>query len=589
MSDSEDKYRAGVVYRRLLSYVKNYWAGFVLAIVSMVVIAATETGFAAMMKPLLDGSFVEKDPEIIKWMPVVIVGVFLLRGIAGFISTYCMTWVARNVIRDLRLEMFDHMLRLPISYFDHNSSSHMTVKLINHVEQISAASTTVLTVLVRDTLTVIGLLAWMFYLDWRLSLVFVVIGPIIAILVAYISRRFRKISRNIQASMGEVLHISKEAVEGQRVIKIFGGHEHENKVFGEAANYNRSQHMKMAVANALNAPVVQLIASFALAGIIYFATSKDMIEDISVGTFVSMLAAMLLLMPAMKRLTNINAPLQKGIAASQSVFAMLDEPAEQDHGREQMARAAGRVEYRHVGFRYQGYQEDFLQDISFVAEAGETVAFVGRSGSGKSSLVSLLPRFYERSCGEILLDGHEVRDISLPALRQQIALVTQQITLFNDTIANNIAYGCLEGVSRERIEQVAEAANAMEFIRELPEGLDTQVGENGVLLSGGQRQRLAIARALLRDAPVLILDEATSALDTESERLVQRALERLMNNRTTLVIAHRLSTIERADKIVVLDDGRIVEVGNHQSLLEKDGYYARLYKMQFHEHGEPLL
>lgn len=584
MEDNPNEKESSIrVYRRLLGYVKPYWKGFLLAILTMMVMAATEVGFVALMKPLLDGSFVEKDPEVIKWMPFLLVGIFLLRGIAGFISGYCMTWVGRNVIRDLRMLLFAHILRLPVSYFDTQTSSHLTVKLINHVEQIYSASTGVLTVLVKDSLTVIGLLAWMFYLNWQLATVFFVIGPIIALVVTVISKRFRVISRNIQNSMGDVLHSAKESVEGQRVVKVFGGHEHEYQSFYKNVEYNRRQHMKMAVANAMNAPLVQLIASFALAAVIYIATSGDMMEEVSVGTFMSLMAAMMLMMPALKRLTSINAALQAGIAACESVFEVVDAPAEKDQGTLKMESLTQGIEYRNVGFNYSGHDKTVLKDISFVAKPGETVAFVGRSGSGKSTIVSLLPRFYPASSGEVLIDGHVIEEYALESLRDNIALVTQQITLFNDTIANNIAYGSLRVSSRKAIEQAAEAANAMEFISDLPLGLDTMVGENGVLLSGGQRQRIAIARALLKNAPILILDEATSALDTESERLVQHALERLMSNRTTLVIAHRLSTIEQADRIVVMDGGHIVESGSHKELLAQRGYYAKLHQLQFHD------
>lgn len=571
------------LYKRLLGYVKPYRQGFSLAILGMIVAAATDTGFAAAMKPLLDGSFVEKDPVIITWMPIVLIGIFIVRALGSFLASYALAWVGRNVIRDLRNEMFQRLLRLPVNYYDNHSSSHLSAKVVYHAEQVAAAATSVITVVVRDGLTIIGLLIWMFYLNWMLSAVFLLVGPIIALMISRVSKRFREISRRIQHSIGDVSHVVKESIEGQRVVKIFGGIDFETRRFSDINEYNRRQQMKLAATAASNSPLIQLIASLALALIIFVATTDSVLEQVTVGTFMSFLATMLLMFPSLKRITSVNAQLQTGLAGCESVFDLIDSVPEVDRGTVLPAQVSGRVEYAGVGFRYDGYQECFLNDISFVVEPGKTVAFVGRSGSGKSTLVSLLPRFYDTSQGKILVDGIDVNDMPLEALREQIALVTQQITLFNDTIANNIAYGRLQGVSREQIEQAAEQAHAMEFIRDLPDGLDTLVGENGILLSGGQRQRLAIARALLKNAPILILDEATSALDTESERHVQAALERLMAHRTTLVIAHRLSTIERADTIIVLDGGRIVESGNHQELLARDGYYAKLYKLQFHD------
>jgi subfamily B ATP-binding cassette protein MsbA len=571
------------IYRRLLGYVLPHWPAFAVAVVALLLVAATEAGFAAFIKPLIDGSFVERDQEFIKYAPLVLIGLFFVRGVAAFLSSYAMAWVGRKVINTLRGEMFAHLLRLPVSYYDHTPSGTLLAKLTYNVEQVARATTSVITILVRDTFTVIGLLGWMFYLNWRLALVLLIGAPLIAHVINLINRRFRRYSTRIQDSVGDVTQIAEEAINGQRVVKTFGGQAYEQARFDQANERNRKLNMKLESTNAASVPVIQFIAAIAAAGVIYMALQEVDRSGLTVGGFMSFIAAMMLLLAPLKRLTGILASLQKGIAAAQSIFSIIDTPAEPEPGRQQQGRANGAVRYAQVAFRYREDSELVLQDIDFEIKAGQSVAFVGRSGSGKSTLVGLLPRFYDVTDGQILIDGEDIRSLALQSLRDQIALVSQHITLFNDTIANNIAYGRLEGASREAIIAAAEAAHAMEFIRQLPDGLDTMVGENGVLLSGGQRQRLAIARALLKDSPILILDEATSALDTESERHIQAALETLMQNRTTLVIAHRLSTIERVDCIMVLDKGRIIESGSHTELLAKNGHYANLYRLQFQD------
>jgi subfamily B ATP-binding cassette protein MsbA len=448
---------------------------------------------------------------------------------------------------------------------------------------VARATTDVITILVRDSLTVVGLLAWMFYVNWMLAGILMLGTPVIAQLITYISRRFRRYSTRIQDSMAEVTQVAEEVIEGHRVIKTFGGQEYERGRFEQANENNRHVNMRLEAANAAAVPVVQLVAAMAAAGVIFIATRQAVLDALTVGTFVSFVAAMMMLLAPMKRLTKVNATLQKGIAASQSIFGFIDQPVEEDSGEQRLEKGRGAVTYESVNFSYSSEKGQVLKGIDLAIEPGQTVAFVGRSGGGKSTLVNLLPRFYDIESGRITIDGVDINNIPLENLRDQMSLVSQQITLFNDTIERNIAYGRLRGASRAQVEAAASAAHAMEFIRELPQGLDTVVGENGVMLSGGQRQRLAIARALLKDAPILILDEATSALDTESERHIQAALEQLVSTRTTLVIAHRLSTIERADLIVVLDRGCIVEKGKHEELLQADGQYAALYRMQFRE------
>lgn len=569
------------VYKRLLGYAWHYSTIFMLAIVGMAVVAATEAGFAWIMKPMLDGTFVDKDPTIIRWLPIGLLAIFIVRGIGGFISTYGMEHVGRNIIRDMRKQMFSSLMRLPTAFYDQTSSGQLTSKLIYDVEKVAQAATKAITIVVRDTFTIIGLLILMFYTSWKLAIVFLLLGPLITILVVFVSKRFRRISQRIQKSMGNVTQLSQQVTEGHRVVKIFGGENFEDQHFEKANEYNRQQNMKLAATRAISVPTSQFLGACGLAVILYFATSEEMLEALTVGTFMAFITASMLLLAPLKRLTMVQSTVQQGIAAAQSVFQLLDEAPEKDTGTKSIEKSNGKLEFKKVSFSYPSAEKAVLNEINFTAEAGETVAIVGRSGSGKSTLVSLLPRFYDISDGDILLDDIPLHDLKLDNLRDQISLVSQEVTLFNDTVANNIAYGSLTACSEEQILAAAKSAHAIEFIEDLPQGLQTVVGDKGVLLSGGQRQRIAIARALLKDAPIIILDEATSALDNESERYIQDALSVLMKNRTTLVIAHRLSTVENADKILVLRDGKIVESGRHAELLTAGKDYAALYQMQF--------
>jgi len=571
------------IYQRLLSYVKPYWLAFAAAILSMAAFAGTEVGLAALMKPLMDGSFVERDSTTIQLIPLVLIGLFLIRGVANFVTAYGLGWVARNVIKQLRTEMFERLITLPASFYDQSASGQLMSKLLYDVEQVANATTDAVLTLIRDSLTIIGLLAWMIYLNGMLSLIILLTVPFIALLVYKISTRFRTISKTIQDSMGDVGHISSEIIEGQREVKTFGSQHYEMQRFDKANQQNRRQRMKMITTDAISQPIIQLISVLGLSGVIYLATLPEMLEKISVGSFISFVTAMFMILTPLKRLTKVNSKLQTGIAAAQSIFNLLDQHAESDTGTKSIERAQGEIHYKHVNFSYNADKGSVLNDISFHAKPGQTIAFVGQSGSGKTTLVGLLARFYPLAKGHILIDGIDINDLNLRSLREQISLVDQQVILFNDTIANNITYGQKEHISNEKIIEAAKAAHAWEFIEQLPDGLATQVGQNGVLLSGGQRQRLAIARALLRDAPILVLDEATASLDSEAERHIQSALETLMTKRTTLVIAHRLSTIEKADQIIVMHKGNIIETGTHAELIEKGQHYAELHRLQFQD------
>jgi ATP-binding cassette, subfamily B, bacterial MsbA len=573
------------IYRRLLTYAWAYKWLLLVAAVAMAITSATEAGFAWIMKPLIDQGFVHRDPTSIYTIPLGMVGIVLVRGISGYLANISMNHVGRNVIFHLRNDMFARMVRLPSRFFDENSSGALISKVIFDVEQVMNATTKALSSLVKDTLSLIALMGLLFWHSWKLTIVLLLMAPVLALSIRLISRRFRKSSRLIQQSMGDITHVVQEATEGQRVVKTFCAQDTEARVFAEVNARNQNQALKKAKTAALNVPVVELFATIGVAIAIVLAMHEANIGQMGAGTFVSAITAMMLMMPAIKRLTQVNEVVQTGIAAAGSVFALMDEAPELDAGTDEIARVVGRVEYRRVGFGYPTTSAPALHNVSFVIEPGQTVALVGASGSGKTTAANLLPRFYAVDEGAVLLDGININDLRLNNLRSHIALVSQETVLFDDTIGNNIAYGADENVDETRLFEAARAAFVMDFVERLPDGLNTMVGERGVRLSGGQRQRIAIARALYKNAPILILDEATSSLDAESERYVQAAMQKLMENRTTLVIAHRLSTIENAHRIVVLDRGRVMETGTHQELLERNGVYARLYRIQFSEPG----
>jgi len=569
------------LYLRLLGYVRPYWRAFAASILGMAVAAATEPLLPALLKPLLDGTFVYKDDTVIRLAPFFILAIFFVRGVATFISTYAINWVGNKVVMDLRNEMFSKLLSLPTRYYDDHATGNLLSKLTFDVTQVTAAATTVVTIVVRDSIIIAGLLGWLFYLNWKLTLLSLLMAPVIAYIIRTISGRMRTSSRDSQRAMGDITQVIEESVTAHKVVKLFGGQSYESGRFHEQANWVRRYNMKQAAAAAANVPIVQMVAAIALAVIIYLVTQQAKTDQTTVGGFLSFIAAMLMLTAPLKRLTGVSEYLQRGLAAAESVFELLDTESEIDTGKISTGRVHGELVFDQVTFAYGDDGRQALSQIALTVRAGESIALVGASGSGKTTLANLVPRFYAPTAGRILLDGQDINDLTLASLRANIALVSQEVVLFNDTVAANIAYGLARAVSTAEIEAAATAAHAMEFIRDWPEGLDTVVGERGVKLSGGQRQRIAIARAILKDAPILILDEATSALDSESERHVQAALETLMQGRTTLVIAHRLSTIEKADRIVVLQKGEIVEIGTHAELLARKGVYAQLHRIQF--------
>ncbi|HET6546326.1 MAG TPA: lipid A export permease/ATP-binding protein MsbA [Rhodanobacteraceae bacterium] len=577
---------AWATYRRLLGYTRRYWPVALIAVAAMIVDAGCLTLFAREIKPMLDDLFIERDPHTIFWMPIIIVTIFLVRGIASYVTDYGTAYIGRGVVQRIRQAVFVHYLRLRSAFFDRESSGHQIARITYTAEQVAQASTDAVKVAVVDGLTVLGLTGVMLYYSVRLTLALLVMAPLVAILVLAVSRRYRRIGRRIQGSMGSVTGLVEEVVGAHREVKVYGGQQYEDRRFESVTEQNRRLNLKVAATNGVATALVQVVAALAMAMIIYFATRPSMLAQISPGTFTALILAMGGILPSLKRLTTVQANLQRGVAAAQDLFGILDLPGEVDAGTVEIGRCRGDIELRDVVLTYDSSGNAALRGVGLHCAPGTVTALVGRSGSGKSSLANLIPRFYEPTSGAVLLDGRPLTDYTLASLRGQIAWVGQQVVLFNDTIGRNIAYGALTEVPRAEVEQAARAANAMEFIERLPAGLDSQVGEGGALLSGGQRQRIAIARALLKNAPILILDEATSALDTESERLIQGALNRLMRDRTVLVIAHRLSTVEHADQIIVLDAGRVVERGSHGELLARKGHYAALYHMQFRDGGD---
>lgn len=573
------------LYIRLLHYVKPYWRIFALSLLAMAVTAATEPLLPALLKPLLDGTFVHKDDTVIRLAPLFILVIFFVRGVASFIGTYAIGWVGNKVVMDLREEMFRKLQTLPTNFYDDHSTGNLISKLTFDVTQVTAAATNTVTVVVRDSIIIVGLLGWLFYLNWKLTLLSLLMFPVIAFILNIINGRLRDASKSTQQAMGDITQVIEESVGAHKVVKLFGGQTYESERFSEQANWVRRHSMKQAMAAAANVPIVQMIAAIALAVIIYIATVQAQNDETTVGGFLSFLAAMLMLTAPIKRMTGVSEFLQRGLAASESIFELIDTPGETDSGKVTIERSRGHLGFEHVSLSYQQDGRLALRDICLDIPAGQSIALVGASGSGKTTLANLVPRFYLPSKGRITLDGHDLADLTLASLRSNIALVSQEVVLFNDTVAANIAYGQMRDVPESEIIAAAQAAHAMEFISHMSQGLNTLVGERGVKLSGGQRQRIAIARAILKNAPILILDEATSALDSESERHVQAALETLMQGRTSLVIAHRLSTIEKADRIVVMQQGEIVEMGTHQELLAKNGAYAQLHRIQFSNAG----
>ena len=578
--------RVRVVYGRLWRYVTPHRLIGFIAIVGMAATAVVEAGLVYLLEPLMDEALVAQNLTTARWIPIAFMGIFILRGLSGYATEASLGWIGRQVISDLRRQVFGKFLTLPAKYFDAQTTGPLLSRMTYNVEMVAESVTSVVTIAVRDTLTVIAAFCVMLYHSPMLTMFVLILFPVVAIIVRLLGIAFRRYSGRIQDSVGDVTQVTEEIVRGNWVVKAFGGYDYERRRLEEADDRNRRQHLKLIRVRSLGVAVTQVVFGFGIALVIYVAGRQSVDGALSPGQFISFFAAMMLMLQPVRRITNVNATLQRGVAAADSLFMIMDEEDEPDAGKIVVERMKGDVSFRNVNFSYGSNDIAVLSDIDIEVRAGETLAIVGHSGSGKSTLASLLPRFYEVDSGDILIDGVSVRDYTLECLRANVALVSQDVVLFNDTIANNLAYGALKGKTDAEIRAAAKAAYLLDYVDELPDGFDTMVGDRGVLLSGGQRQRIAIGRALLKDAPILILDEATSSLDSQSERRIQDALSVLMKNRTTLVIAHRLSTVEKADRIVVIDAGRIVESGTHGELLERGGHYAALYRMQFSDQSE---
>ena len=569
-------------FMRLMGYARCYKAAFIVAIIGMLGYSAVDTLFFSQLKPLIDDGLSNTNSSLMKWAPIFVICCFLVRGVCHFFGNYCLAWVGNHVVADLRQDVFQHIMSLPVAFHDNQSTGTLISKLTYDTEQVLQATSKALLTLVQQGAMVLGFLVVMFYYSWQLSAIFLLITPIIAVIVTVVSRRFRQVSKNIQSAMGEVTSAAEQSFNAHKVIVTFDGQDRENQRFKKINKHNRQQRMKMVATKSTSVPLIQIIASFALAFVLYVANLESMRTEITPGVFITVITCMTMLLRPLKLLTTVNSDFQNGMAACVSIFAVLDQEKEKDTGTLSFQHTQGHIHFINVDFFYNKDSKPALSNINFIAKPGETIALVGRSGSGKSTASSLLLRFYDASSGQLMIDGQDITSYKLTDLRKQFAYVSQQVVLFNDTIASNIAYGKPDA-SAEEIIAAAKSAHVLEFTENMPQGIDTYIGDNGALLSGGQRQRVAIARALLCDAPFLILDEATSALDTESERHIQEALQLLQKNRTCIVIAHRLSTIENADKILVMDQGQIIEQGNHQTLINQDGVYAQLHRFQFGE------